>query len=150
VAKIVHARTPAADAAELSGALEGLVSLLRRLAQRPDMSLTTASTLRMLDREGPRRLSDLALREGVSQPAMTQLVTRLERDGLARRQADPDDARVVLVAITDAGRSVLDQRRASRALALEELFETLPPGDRARIADALPALIRLSHAVPQT
>lgn len=31
-----------------------------------------------------RRLSDLAVREGVTQPAMTQLVSRLERDGLVR------------------------------------------------------------------
>ena len=67
--------------------------------------MTAAATLASLERLGPQRLTDLAAREGVTQPAMTQLITRLEEAGLARREASPDDGRVVLVAITErAGR----------------------------------------------
>ena len=70
-----------------------------------DISLTAASTLRRLEREGPRRLTELAAAEGVTQPAMTQLVTRLEKEGLAARGSDPADGRVVVVSITEAGRA---------------------------------------------
>jgi len=49
---------PDLAAAELSVGLERLVSLLRRLPPGSDLSLTTASTLRLLEQDGPRRLSD--------------------------------------------------------------------------------------------
>jgi DNA-binding MarR family transcriptional regulator len=80
--------------------LDRLVRLLRHLTPRDDISLTTASTMRALDRYGPQRLSDLAVRERVTQPAMSQLVSRLERGGYARRRGDAADARVVIVELT--------------------------------------------------
>jgi DNA-binding MarR family transcriptional regulator len=46
------------------------------------LSLTATATLATLDRSGPSRLTWLAVREGVTQPAMTQLITRLEDAGL--------------------------------------------------------------------
>src|SRR5437868_11839703 len=93
----------AADAYELATGLERLVALVRRLAPQPDISISTASTMRALETSGPCRLSDLAAREGVTQPAMTQLVSRLERDGHAQRRPGAADARVVLVHLTPAG-----------------------------------------------
>jgi DNA-binding MarR family transcriptional regulator len=44
----------------------------------------------------------------VTQSAMTQIVTRLERDGLVERRPDPTDGRAVLVSVTPAGTSVID------------------------------------------
>src|ERR1700710_2856450 len=52
---------------------------------------------------GPRRITELAEFERLAQPTMTQLVKRLEQDGLVTRQRQADDGRVVLVALTDAG-----------------------------------------------
>lgn len=133
-------------AAELAVTLERLVGLVRRLPSGVELSLTTASTLRLLEREGPLRLSDIAAREGVTQPGMTQLVTRLERDGYAARRPDPDDARVVRVGITETGRRILRDRRATRAVRLRALMDTLPAGERERIEAALPALAHLADA----
>lgn len=124
--------------------LERLIALLRLLSPADEMSLTTASTLARLDLSGPSRLSDLAAREGVTQPAMTQLVSRLERQGLAERRGHPDDRRVVMVHLTASGRSTLAQRRAHRADRLAGLLDTLPPEDERAIAAALPALGRLT------
>ncbi len=138
-------------AAELAVTLERLVGLVRRLPSGVELSLTTASTLRLLEREGPLRLSDIAAREGVTQPGMTQLVTRLERDGYAERRPDPDDARVVRVGITETGRRILRDRRATRAVRLQALMDTLPAGERERIEAALPALAHLADAeIPDT
>jgi DNA-binding MarR family transcriptional regulator len=137
-----------ARAAEAAVTFERLFALLRRLVPADGLSLTAASALRRLERSGPHRLSDLAAREGVSQPAMTQLVSRLERDGLADRSADAADGRVVRVAITPAGRELLRRRRAARADRLAGLLAGLAPADRAAIAAALPALDRLADRLP--
>ena len=125
--------------------LERLFESLRRLNASDGLSLTAASTLRRLEQAGAHRLSDLAVAEGVTQPAMTQLVSRLERDNLAARGSDPGDGRVVVVRVTPAGRERLRRRRANRAKRLAELLAALDPADRAAIEAALPALDRLAH-----
>jgi DNA-binding MarR family transcriptional regulator len=138
------------DAGEgvVQASFERLFALLRRVVPNEGMSLTAASTLHRLERGGPRRLTELAGLEGVTQPAMTQLVSRLERDGLASRLADPVDGRVVLVRVTEAGVEVLRQRRAVRAQRLHDLLEKLAPADRNKIIAALPAFDRLSELLP--
>ena len=71
---------PGASAA-IGAALYGLATrAVRRLPR--DMSLTSAATLATLDRTGPRRITDLAAVEGVTQPAMTALVRVMEESGL--------------------------------------------------------------------
>src|SRR5712664_4478057 len=91
-------------AAGVAAGLERLFGLFRSLSPPDGLSLTAAATLATLERSGPRRLTALAAREGVTQPAMTQLVARLQDAGLVRREADPTDGRVVQVRLTDQGR----------------------------------------------
>jgi len=85
--------------------------------------------------------------EGVSQPSMTQLIQRLERQGLLTRLADPDDGRVALVDITEAGQALIDERTQTRRERLAALITTLSPEDQAALAlsahVALPILQRL-------
>ena len=132
------------SAVEIVASLDHLFQLLRRLTPADGISLTAASTLRRLARDGDHRLSELAVAERVTQPAMTQLVSRLARDGLVRRGAHPGDGRVVIVSVTDAGRAVLARRHDERVARLEELLERLPPADRAAIVAVLPAFDRLT------
>jgi DNA-binding MarR family transcriptional regulator len=136
--------TPSAEDAAIATGFERFYEVLRRLTPREELSLTAASTLRRLDRSGPHRLCELHAPEGVSQPAMTQLVTRLERDGLARRGQDPEDGRAVVVSITEVGREAITRRRAGRLEALSALLQQLPAEEHAAIVAALPALDRLS------
>jgi DNA-binding MarR family transcriptional regulator len=131
-----------------AAALDAFAAWAIRSTARRDLSLTTASTLATLDRDGPQRLSDLAVREGVTQPSMTALVTRLERDGLATRGADPSDGRAVVVTLTDAGRDVLTARRTRRASRLAELLDHLEPDERAAVDAAAGALSRLTRTAP--
>ncbi|WP_030440598.1 MarR family winged helix-turn-helix transcriptional regulator [Actinoplanes subtropicus] len=133
-----------AEDAAIAAGFERFYELLRRLTPRSELSLTAASTLHRLDRGGPRRLCELHAPEGVSQPAMTQLVTRLEKEGLARRGSDPEDGRAVVVTITDAGREAVARRREGRTRALAALLEQLPAEEHAALVAALPALDRLS------
>jgi DNA-binding MarR family transcriptional regulator len=133
------------QAADVAAGLERLVALIRWLSP-PGVSLTTAATLATLASSGPRRLTALAAREGVTQPAMTQLVGRLEHAGLAVRAADPDDGRAVQVQITDAGRALIEQRRVARAELLSALLGQLSQADQDALAAALPAINALASA----
>jgi DNA-binding MarR family transcriptional regulator len=132
-----------ADSRNTSGeALYGLLALAVRHGPR-EISLTAASTLATLDRTGARRLTDLAVIEGVTQPSMSVLVTGLEQAGLAERRPDPADKRVVLVALTDAGAGYLRSRRRAGAATFADLIDKLPADEAAALAAAVPALNRL-------
>jgi DNA-binding MarR family transcriptional regulator len=133
------------EAADVAAALERLFGLTRWLSPA-GLSLTSAATLASLERLGPCRLTALAAREGVTQPAMTQLIARLEQLGLVTRTADPADGRVVHVQITDAGRDLLAGRRAVRAERISGLLAMLSPSDRESLIAALPAMNALARA----
>jgi DNA-binding MarR family transcriptional regulator len=108
-----------------------------------NLSLTAASTLGTLERTGPRRLTELAVNEGITQPSMTALVSQLENLGLAERRADPGDLRVVLVAITRVGRHQLRTMRRAGASAFTTLIDKLTEQEVAAVSSALPALRHL-------
>ncbi|MGW4564920.1 MarR family winged helix-turn-helix transcriptional regulator [Streptomyces sp. NPDC004561] len=143
----MHKRVMETGAAEpapedLMISVEQLVRYVRKHATAGALSTAASSALGRLGREGPHRLTDLARVEGVSQPNMTQLVTRLERAGLVRRTADSRDGRGVLVEATDTGMEVFRQRRAERSDALQRLVGELTEPERQAVRIALPALAR--------
>ena len=132
-------------AAEVAAGLERLFGLFRSLAPPSGLSLTAAATLATLERSGPCRLTSLAAREGVTQPAMTQLVARLQEAGLVTRDPDPADGRVVRVGITSEGQVTLARRRQARAERLAGLLDRLSPDHRAALTAALPAMDALAQ-----
>jgi len=139
--------TPATDpqATDFALALEEMTRIMIRLPSIEKLSFTTLSVLHTLSRRSPMRLTDLTATEQVTQSAITQIVTRLERDGLASRRPDPKDGRVVLVHITEKGANVIDSRRLERIARLSNMMEGLTPEEKQAIASALPALRRLAE-----
>ena len=119
------------------------VTQLLRASAHGGRSVGSLLTLRRLDEEGPLRITDLAAAERVAQPTMTGIVRRLEQDGLVRRTADPDDARAVRVALTDAGRDELAAVRSARAAVLQARLDRLDDDARAALAAALDPLDEL-------
>ena len=134
---------------EIADALEQASILTTRHITNQTVSLTSALALSRLNEQGPIRLTTLAAAEGISQPSMTQLIQRLERQGLATRIDDPEDGRVALVSITNAGRALMDDRRRDRRDRLAELLMALSPEDEATLTlamhVALPIIRRLIH-----
>jgi DNA-binding MarR family transcriptional regulator len=123
---------------EIAEALPVRAAMLSRLFLAQSsirVSRTDAGVLRALAEE-PCRVTVLAAREGVTQPAITVLVNRMVANGWVRRASDPLDGRVVLVAMTDEGRAVWEQlRREYRALLHEEMA-SLSDGDVAVLGRA--------------
>jgi DNA-binding MarR family transcriptional regulator len=132
---------------ELSSTLERLLRLIREVSTVGDISATSAAVLSRLGRTGPQRVTELAMAEGISQPAMSQLINRIEDDGLVVRTTDAADRRGVLVEISERGAAVISARREERARVLEAALGRLEPADRSAIAAALPALGRLVDTV---
>ncbi|MEV5707947.1 MarR family transcriptional regulator [Actinoallomurus sp. NPDC052274] len=134
------------DVAAFTTAIEDFNRFYIRLPTLEKLPFTTLSVLDTLAYgDGPMRLTDLARTEQITQPGVTQLVTRLEREGLVERRPDPGDGRVVLVHITETGRRICRSRHADRTGHLIPLVARLTPEERQAIAGALPALTRLAE-----
>jgi DNA-binding MarR family transcriptional regulator len=88
----------------------------------------------------PCRITELAAREGVTQPAITLLVNRLEERDWVQRTADPADRRVVLVELTRDGHCVFDRIRAEYRALLHEDMAMLPDADVETLARAVEIL----------
>jgi DNA-binding MarR family transcriptional regulator len=129
----------------------GTTVMVRHLAR--GTSLTSRNVLAALATEGPSRLTALATATGIAQPAMTQLVGRLEREGLVVRLIDPEDARATLVAITDAGRALRADLHHSVHERMAELLDRLSADDQATLAlamrVAMPLLQQLTRDTAQ-
>ncbi|WP_433659308.1 MarR family winged helix-turn-helix transcriptional regulator [Nocardia sp. CA-128927] len=115
-----------------------------RLPSAEKHTFTTLSVLHTLADRGPLRMTALKVTEQITQPAITQLVSRLERDGLVERRPDPVDGRAVLVEITAAGARIVQTRHRERVRRFTELVEELTPAERRAISAALPALARMA------
>ncbi len=88
----------------------------------------------------PLTLSELASRRQCVRSNVTQLVDRLEADGLVRRVDDPADRRAIRAVLTPlgverhaAGREAIDRLQS-------ELAARVPPADRALFHRVLAAL----------
>jgi DNA-binding MarR family transcriptional regulator len=137
------------DSDMLGEALVAMASLAVRSRSR-ELSLTGASTLVTLERTGPRRLTDLAASEGVTQPSMTAVVSQLADLGFAERRPDCADGRVVLVAITQAGLHHLRATRRAGASVFTVLIDKLTEQEAAALSAALPALRRLMELAAES
>jgi DNA-binding MarR family transcriptional regulator len=136
------------DPDALAGPLDDLLLAVRAAtSDRAGLSLTAAATLIRLQREGPKRLTELAAAEGITQPSMTSLVARLSAQGLVRRDGDPNDGRAVVLSLTPAGADLLARRRATRTGRLAPYLAGLSPDDLRSIAAAMPAITRLTDAL---
>lgn len=136
---------------QLEGLVADLEDLVVRLSslttRREGLSRTAAATLTRLANSGPTRLTELAVAEEVSQPSMSALAARLVDQGLVVRDSDPQDARVVLLSLTPAGRDVVAHRRDARTQRLADALSELAGDDVTRLAAAVPALNRLADAL---
>lgn len=119
------------------GLEQSAILMVRHMNDRAALSLTASMTLSTLNREGPARVTTLAVAAGIGQPAMTDLVNRLVRQGLVTRVEDPEDGRAALITLTKAGRALLDDQRRNRHDRLVELLAALTPRDQATLTLAM-------------
>jgi len=130
---------------EIAAALPRRANTLARLFRvhtSVQATRTEMGVIAILD-EGPRRITELAAAEGVTQPAMTLVVNRLEERGWVARRPDPTDARAVLAALTPAGRRVIEQMRVEYRALVHEEMASLSDDDVAALSRAVEVLDQL-------
>jgi DNA-binding MarR family transcriptional regulator len=106
------------------------------------VSRTEVGVLRKLW-ASPRRITELAAEERVTQPAITLLVNRLTERGWVQRIPDPTDGRAVLVSLTATGEEVFEGLRAEYRALLHEEMASLEDGEVETLAAAVAILDKL-------
>lgn len=141
------------DVWSLSDALVDRVSrlgvVLNAAVSSFGVSLPQARALTTLFDSGPLKVTQLACRQHVTQPTMTALVSGMERQGLAERRGDHGDGRVVLVAITPAGKEVVRALRRVHQGTLAIHINWLTAEQVAALERAMPALEVLIERIEQ-
>ena len=99
-----------------------------------------AALERLADAGGVLPLGQLADRLSCVKSNVTQLVDRLEADGLVARELDPTDKRSCLAVMTDAGRRAREAGARVQRDAEDQLFEPLSAEDRDRLAGLIEKL----------
>jgi DNA-binding MarR family transcriptional regulator len=87
-------------------------------------------------------LGQLADRLACVKSNVTQLVDRLEADGLVNRAADANDRRSRLAVLSAAGREAYTRGRNIQQQAERELFAALTPDESAKLHELLAKLER--------
>ncbi|MEU7528547.1 MarR family transcriptional regulator [Saccharothrix sp. NPDC042600] len=75
-----------------------------------------------LSQLGPSRSSALAEAVFSDPSTVSRQVATLVKEGWVERRADPDDGRASVLAVTDAGQRLLDERRAQRNKAIARML----------------------------
>ena len=137
----------AGTASDLNSAAIHLLRALRATDRAAGLTPARLSALSALVFGGPSPLGRLARTEDVAGPTMTRIVDGLCDLGLAERRPHPDGGRLVLVAATAEGERVMRAARQARIDTIVAALRALPAADRAAIAAASPALLRLADRV---
>lgn len=114
----------------------------RTVLAGPDLSFTAFTVLWVLWIWGEQEARHVAEESGISRGTLTGVVTTLERRGLVRRRAHPDDGRSVLMATTDAGDTLMAELFPSFNAEEAKVSAGLDGRQKDQLAAALRTILR--------
>jgi DNA-binding MarR family transcriptional regulator len=135
--------SPELVADDLRPVLLRLARELRKETEQLGVTARQATLLWLVKRSPGLSLAELAAEEGISPPALSGHVDRLERAGLLERVRSTEDRRRVGLRLTEDGVKLMRRIRARRTTWLAERLQLLDPAELERVEAALPALRRL-------
>jgi DNA-binding MarR family transcriptional regulator len=103
----------------------------------PELSLVSYTLLGHLEERDVCRATDLAAHYALDKSTVSRQVAALERAALVERRLDPEDHRVQVLHLTDAGRHILAQVTESRRAAFQERLADWSQEDLVRFAEYL-------------
>ena len=130
--------------ADVAAGLIQLTTLVQaiyaRVSERHDLTPVQARLLCVL-LDGPRGMAELAHCFGVEKAALTGLMDRAERRGIARRSPVPGDRRALQVTLTDAGHRTAAAFHAELGAELSRLLSPLAAHDREHFGTTVAEII---------
>ena len=109
------------------------------------LGVTEMKALSILLREGPQTAGTLMDRLNLTSGAVTGLVDRLLRKGVANRQVDPADRRRVIISVNAEALASGPNPYAAIGAAFDALHATYSTADLALIEDYLEAATRITR-----
>ena len=112
-----------------------LARLGRRMRQRmpgEELDFGTILLMKALLR-GPLRLTDLAAAVELDASTVSRQVRQLEDRGLVERTGDPDDGRASRVAVSDLGRTLLEEGAARSRATVSGLLASWDDAEREQL-----------------
>jgi DNA-binding MarR family transcriptional regulator len=110
----------------------GVLMLLWRSNQPPGPDVNPEDCV-----AGPRTPAELADAAGVTRATMTGLIDTLERDGLVKREPDPNDRRMMSVVLTAKGEKFLQNFLPGHFKLISSLMATLSEAERKALVSLL-------------
>jgi len=115
-----------------------------------DITMPQTKIMLILYVHGPRRMSDIASELDVTLPTATSLVERLVEKNYVLRETQPDDRRVVLCRLSEAGQKAIGSIWQSGRNRSKELLEAMDVSKLELFADALQAMREAALAGDKT
>ncbi len=137
------------DSTELSSSLRSVVSALyKRLRKQmysvDTYSMTEIDTIRHLVRNASLLPSELAGLARIKTQSMSQILKKLEEQGVITRTPSQDDKRKVYVSLTPFGRKMVEQTKYDREEWLKGIIDqSLTESEKEILLKALPVLYKL-------
>ena len=136
---------------ELSSSLRLAVSELHKalrvhISPASIYSMTEIQTISLLNRSAALLPTELAARTHVKTQSMSQILNKLEANGIIKRKPSREDKRKVYISITAAGKRMVEQTRYERDEWLKGLIErSLSTKEKELLIKALPVLAKLAE-----
>jgi DNA-binding MarR family transcriptional regulator len=111
-------------------------------------TLYQVGALRHLVKHGPLTMNELAARMEISPSSATQLVDRLVHHGLAVRNPDPDDRRVLRVDVSGLAKEAVRDFEKNTSKRLESLVAPLTDDELELLASLAERIVDDSAALP--
>ncbi len=135
-----------ADSRHLIDLLTTLLSstfrqILWKQALELDLTYSQAQVLFHLARNPKSLATDVARTFGITLPAVTQVVDRLESKKFVERTENARDRRQMLLTLTRAGRALVRDLEAAQVSGLSEVLHRLQPAERKEVIRGLERLV---------
>lgn len=110
--------------------------------QLPDgLNMQHMMLMKALVTDGPQPQGHFADLLGLSKGGVSQIVSRLEAEGMVERRRDPDDARVQWLHLTPEASSRADEMEARMASLFADLFQDWDDADADRLIGLMQAMM---------
>lgn len=101
-----------------------------------DVTWAQRKILLLIESRGPQKMSEIARQICVTMSGATAVVDKMVKTGLVVRQFDPGDRRVVLIAISEHGRTVMQDCVQVQERCFEQVLDRLTPEKRDELLES--------------
>ncbi|KSU62310.1 transcriptional regulator [[Bacillus] enclensis] len=124
----------------LSRAYKALNEEINKNIQENGLNPTEFAVLELLYHKGDQPLQQIGGKILLASGSITYVVDKLEKKGLLKRVACPNDRRVTYAQITDEGRSLIDKIFPNHEMRIHELMSALTQEEKSDVIDLVKKL----------